>query len=39
MGKASVDAVQPYHEKRPMQSKFIEGPVEMFISRERPKNE
>ena len=39
MGKASADAMQPYHEKRPVQSKFIEGPVEMSISRKRAKNE
>jgi hypothetical protein len=39
MGKASVDAMQPYHDERPMQSKCIEGPLEMSISRKRPENE
>ena len=39
MVRASVDAMQPCYEKRPMQSKCIEGPVEMSISRKRPENE
>lgn len=39
MDRASVDAMQPYHEKRPLQSKIIEGPLEMSISRKRPENE
>ena len=38
MDRASVDAMQPYYETRPLQGKCIAWTVEMFISRKRTGN-
>jgi hypothetical protein len=38
MGRASVDALQSYHQKWTVQSKRITWTVEMFIPRKRARN-